>query len=103
MPSEGLMSRRSVVTLPRTLLATVVGVAVIFATGVSQTHAAQQQKIPETIRARSRQAARVRVLVELKLPSPQAPEASLRSAEAILAQRRAIADRIDELLAKLPP
>ena len=74
------MSRRSVVALV-TLFAAIAGVVV---------HSAQQ--IPETVRARSRQSGRVRVIVQLALPSPYVPEGNLTAAGTILNQRRAIAD-----------
>ena len=96
------MSRRSVVALPVTLLAAIAALVVALSNSGPAPQAAAAQQIPESVRARSRQSARVRVLVQLRLPSPHVPEGNLPAAGAILRQRRAIEDSGARLLAKLP-
>ena len=96
------MSRRSVVALPVTLLAAIAGFVVVLSNSAPPPRAAGAQQIPENVRARSRQAGRVRVIVQLKLPSAHVPEGNLLTAGAILNQRRSIADGGARLLSRLP-
>jgi subtilisin family serine protease len=86
-----------------TLLAAIVGFVVILSNSAPPSHAAGAPQIPENLRATARQSGRVRVLVQLKLSAPHVTEANLPTADAIVNQRRAIADSGARLLAKLPP
>jgi len=95
------MSRKSIVTLPATLVAAVSGFVLLLSSGAPAPRAAYLQATQQ-LRARGPQAGRVRVLIELKLPSKHVPEASLRTTAEILAQRQAIAARAARLLSRLP-
>jgi len=95
------MGRRSVITLPITILAATVGVIVVLS-GSRPPQAAGAPQVSENIRARSRQSGTARVLVEFTTPSPHVPEGNLATANAVRDQRRMIAARAAELLAKLP-
>ena len=96
------MSLKSVVTLPATLVAAIAGFVLLLSAGAPASRAAANLQIPQELRARSQQAGRVRVLVELKLPSGHVPEASLPTTAAVFAQRQAIAARAARLLSRLP-
>src|SRR5713226_9273978 len=99
------MSRRTVMALPTTLVATVAGLILVLSSRApmpsAQTPAAAPH-IPQELRDRLQRDGRARVIVELKLPAPHVPEGTMRSAAAIIDQRQRIADRRARLLARLP-
>src|SRR5262245_7461785 len=81
-------------------IAAFAGFVLLISAGAPAVRAAGPQ-IPDAVRARSQRGERVRVVVELKLQSSLLPEASLRTAAAVTAQRREIAARADRVLSRL--
>ena len=96
------MSLKSVVTLPTTLVAAVAGFVLLLSAAAPSSRAAANPQVPQELLARSQQAGRVRVIVELALPSGHAPEASLPTTAAVFAQRQAIGARAAQVLSRLP-
>ena len=96
------MTLKSVITLPATLVAAVAGFVLLLSAGAPSPRAAANLQISQELRARSQRAGRVRVIVELTLPSGHVPEASLSTTAAVFAQRQAIGARAARLLSRLP-
>src|SRR5258707_14154094 len=64
--------------------------------------AAAGLEIPQTVRDRAARGGRVRVIVELKLPTAHVPERHLPNGQAIGRQRQMIATRAAQMLGRVP-
>src|SRR5262249_15265473 len=85
------------------LLAIVFGIGIVAPAGVSNPlRAAGPREVSQSLRDRARQNGRVRIILELQLPSPHLPEATLRSAAEISTQRQLIAAQRARVFSKLP-
>src|SRR6266851_5029451 len=96
------MSHKSVVTLPTTLVATIIGFVLLLSASTPPPNAGAAPQIPQAVRDRGQRTGRVRVLIELKLPSPHVPEGRLPSTAAVFGQRQAIAVQAAKLRSRLP-
>ena len=96
------MSRKSVVALPTTFVATIVGLVLLLSASTPPPNAGAAPQIPQAVRDRGQRTGRVRVLLELRLPSPHVPEGRLPSTAAVFGQRQAIAVQATQLRSRLP-
>jgi subtilisin len=90
-------------SLPASFAAAVVGLVGILSNETASPRAAAQTEIAQTARQAVRRAGHARVIVELKLPTPQVPEGALGSAAAVFGQRQRIVSQRIQLLSKLSP
>src|SRR5436190_5008842 len=98
------MRLRSSAFIPALFVSLIAAFVLGLSSGAPQPRAAAGGlKIPQKIRDRAARGGRVRVIVELKLPSAHVPERRLPDAQAIGRQRQMIATRAAQLLGKLPP
>jgi subtilisin family serine protease len=96
------MTCKSVVALPTTLVAAIAGFVLILSTATRPPNAAAAVQIPQIVRDGGQRNGRVRVLVELRLPSPHVPEGNLPTTAAVVGQREAIAAQAAQLRSRLP-
>jgi len=97
------MRLRSSAFVPALFAALTAAFVLGFSSGAPQPRAAAGGlTIPQKIRDRAASGGRVRVIVELKLPSPLVPERRLGNAQAISRQRQMIASRAALVLGRLP-
>jgi subtilisin len=95
---------RQFVLVRTTFAAAIAGLVMVLSGGVWPPLQAQAaRRVPDAVRAAGERAGRVRVLVELGLTDPFAPEAAHSSAAAVLGQRQAIGAGAARVLATLPP
>jgi hypothetical protein len=88
--------------VPASFAAIVAGFVAILSNDAAPPRAAAQAEIAQGARQRVRRAGHARVLVELKLPTPQVPEGALGTVDAVLGQRQRIEFQRSRLLSRLP-
>src|SRR4029450_880 len=84
-------------------VAAMVGLVFVALRGASSpVRAAGTREIPQHLRDRAHENGRVRVILELQLPSPHVPEGTLKSAPDVSTQRQLIAAQGARVFSRLP-
>ena len=97
------MRSRSTAFLPAVFAALITAFVLGLSSGTPQPRAAAAGlKIPQSVRDRATRSGRVRVIVELRLPTALVAERRLPNGQAIGRQRQMIAARVAQTLGKVP-